>query len=98
MQIGSLLTSPVFTGGSITDQYRSLIFTVGSDLSNSRSDVNEHESMVSQLENRRQVSSGVSVDEETASILQFQRSYQASARMIQMVDELLQTTLGMIGA
>src|SRR6266446_5906692 len=93
MQIGSLLTSPVFTGGSITDQYRSLIFTVGSDLSNSRSDVNEHESMVSQLENRRQVSSGVSVDEETASILQFQRSYQASARMIQMVDELLQTTL-----
>src|SRR6266850_775302 len=98
MQIGNLLTNPVFTGGSITDQYRSLIFTAGSDLSNSRSNLGEHESMVTQLENRRQVTSGVSVDEEAASILQFQRSYQASARLIQMVDSLLQTTLGMIGA
>jgi flagellar hook-associated protein 1 len=98
MQIGNLLTNPVFTGGSITDQYRSLIFAVGSDLSNTRSNVSAHESIISQLENRRQSVSGVSVDEEAASVLQFQRAYQASAKMIQMVDELLQTTLGMVGA
>jgi flagellar hook-associated protein 1 FlgK len=98
MQIGNLLTSEVFTGGSITDQYGSLVFAVGSDLSNSRFNLGEHESMVSQLENRRQAASGVSVDEETASILQFQRAYQASAKMIQMVDQLLETTLGMVGA
>ena len=40
--------------------------------------------------------SGVSVDEETVQILQFQRSFQASAKVISTVDQLLQTALAMV--
>jgi len=53
--------------------------------------------LLAQLQNRRQAISGVSIDEESIQIMQFQRSYEASARMLKAVDELLQVTLG-IGA
>jgi flagellar hook-associated protein 1 FlgK len=95
LAIGNLLHSAVFTGGSVTDQYRSLVFNVGSDALNAETGLREHEALASQLENRRQALSGVSIDEETVQILQFQRSYEASARLVSAVDELLQVALGM---
>jgi flagellar hook-associated protein 1 FlgK len=97
MQLGNLLHDPVFTGGSLSDQYGTLIYTVGSDVASAKSSMNEHDQLLAQLQNRRQAISGVSIDEESIQILQFQRSYQASARMLKAVDELLQVTLG-IGA
>ena len=95
MRLGNLLHDPVFTGGSITDQYRTIVFRAGSDLSNVETSLKEHDAMVLQLENRRQSVSGVSIDEETAQILQFQRSFEASARLIRTIDELLQVAIGM---
>jgi flagellar hook-associated protein 1 FlgK len=56
---------------------------------------NEHQSLIVQLQNRKQATSGVSIDEEAVQILQFQRAYEASARLIKTVDELLQVTLAM---
>ena len=38
--------------------------------------------------NQRAQISGVSLDEETIKILEFQRAYQAAARVISTVDEL----------
>jgi flagellar hook-associated protein 1 len=94
-QLGNLLHAAVFTGGTVTDQYSSLIFNVGTDVSNAQSSLKEHQALLTQLQNVKQSVSGVSIDEETVSILQFQRSYQASARLIQTVDQLLQTALAM---
>jgi flagellar hook-associated protein 1 FlgK len=48
------------------------------------------------LEAQRQELSGVNVDEEAIDLIQYQRSFQASARFINVVDELLQTLLGLI--
>jgi flagellar hook-associated protein 1 len=94
-QIGNLLFRSVFSGGSITDQYRNLVFQVGTDVSNSEVSLREHEALAQQLELRRQSVSGVSIDEETVQILQFQRAYQASARLLRTVDELTQTILNL---
>ena len=93
LSIGNLLHSSVFSGGSVTDQYRSLVYSIGSDTANADLATKQHEALATQLENRRQSLSGVSVDEETMKILQFQRAFQASARVVQVVDELLQVTL-----
>jgi flagellar hook-associated protein 1 FlgK len=41
---------------------------------------------------REQVS-GVSIDEETANLLQFQHAFDASAKVIQVADECLKTIL-----
>jgi flagellar hook-associated protein 1 FlgK len=93
--LGNLLHTSVFSGASVTDQYNSLVYDVSSDAANANSSVAEHQTMVTQLQNRRQATSGVSIDEETVQVLQFQRAYQASARLIQTVDELLKVTLEM---
>src|SRR5262245_40571516 len=94
-QLGNLLFKPVFSGGSVTDQYRSLVFEVGTDASDAEVALREHEALAEQIEPRRQATSGVSIDEETVQVLQFQRAYQASARLLKTVDELTQTLLGM---
>lgn len=39
---------------------------------------------------------GVSIDEEAADILQFQRSFEAASRVIRVTDELLQTIINMV--
>ena len=93
LQLGNLLHDPVFSGGSITDQYANVVYAIGTDSSSAQSNANEHDELLTQLQNRRQSFSGVSIDEESMQILQFQRAYEASARVIQVVDELLKTTL-----
>lgn len=48
------------------------------------------------LRSQQAAVSGVNADEETINLLQYQRAYQASARYLTVVDELLQTLLGVI--
>ncbi len=48
------------------------------------------------LEAQRASISGVDADEETLNLIQFQRQYQAAARFINVVDEMLQTLIGII--
>ena len=44
-----------------------------------------------QLNSRRESISGVSIDEEMIKMIKFQQAYNASARIITMVDEMLDT-------
>ncbi len=48
------------------------------------------------LEAQRASTSGVDADEETLNLIQFQRQYQAAARFINVVDEMLQTLIAII--
>lgn len=49
------------------------------------------------VENRRQSISGVSIDEEMTNLIQFQHAYNASARNITIVDEMLNTIINGMG-
>jgi flagellar hook-associated protein 1 FlgK len=51
------------------------------------------ENLRGELVNRRESVSGVSLDEEAANLIAYQRAFEAGARMIQITDELLQTVL-----
>ena len=68
---------------------------VGTDVANAQSGLKDHQALLTPVQNVKQSMSGVSIDEETVNIFQFQRSFQASARLIQTVDQLLQTALAM---
>ncbi len=50
----------------------------------------------SSLESQRAAVSGVSIDEESINLLNFQRQYQAAARLITVADELTQTLLSIV--
>jgi len=94
--IANLLYAPVFTGGSVTEQYGALVFAIGSDTSAAQADQTAQAQILTQLENKRQAVSGVSIDEEAMQIQQFQRAYEASTQLIKAVDDLLQITLDMV--
>ncbi|SFD41883.1 flagellar hook-associated protein 1 FlgK [Bacillus sp. OV194] len=58
------------------------------------------ETLASSVDQRRQSVSGVSLDEEMTNMIQFQHAYNASARMITLVDQMLDkiiNSMGMVG-
>jgi flagellar hook-associated protein 1 FlgK len=51
---------------------------------------------VIQARSLREQISGVSLDEEAAKLVEYQRSYQANAKMIQVLSDLTQTLLNSV--
>ena len=49
------------------------------------------------MEQRRQSTSAVSLDEEMTNMIQFQHAYNASARMVTMIDEMLDKIVNGLG-
>jgi flagellar hook-associated protein 1 FlgK len=94
IQIGNLIFENATPVGSFINQYQHLVFRVATDLSDAETSLREHQALATQLEARRQGVSGVSIDEESVQLLQFQRAYEASAKLISAVDEMLRVVLG----
>jgi flagellar hook-associated protein 1 FlgK len=69
---------------------------IGIDVQNANSKSNFQEALRQQLEAQQQSVSGVSIDEEMVSILQYQQVYQAAAKMIQQTAEMLNTVIEMV--
>jgi flagellar hook-associated protein 1 FlgK len=69
--------------------YSSLISTVGIQSASSQATFAQQEGILLQLDTRRENLSGVSIDEEMINMIKFQQAYNAAARLIAMVDELL---------
>jgi flagellar hook-associated protein 1 FlgK len=60
--------------------------------------VAEHQqSIVDQLKNIRESVSGVSLDEEAMKMIEHQKHFEASARLIKVADDMLTTVIGLVG-
>ena len=81
--------------GSLTfsQNYNQSVVTYGQSSANVASQALDQKAVTTMLEQQRDSIGGVSIDEEVTNMLIFQRAFQASARMINTVDELLQTVL-----
>jgi flagellar hook-associated protein 1 len=95
--IADLNTAQLLNGSSLADNYNSLVSEVG----NNKLSADQHAAatnlVLQQLQQRKTSYSGVSIDEEMTNMIKFQRSYDASAKMITVADEMLQTVLSMVG-
>jgi flagellar hook-associated protein 1 FlgK len=80
---------------TIDDYYASSIGQVGvlTDRANKSKDTQN--SLVAQLGNLRDSVSGVSLDEETVKMIEFQKAFEASARVIKTADEMFDTVLNL---
>lgn len=78
---------------SFDDFYNSIMSDVGVTAQRNRSGINQQRDIMTQLNKMRDQISGVSIDEETANLMQFQHTYDASAKVIQVADEMLKTVL-----
>lgn len=84
--------------GSYTfdDFYSAILGDIGLKASDMNSSVSQQESILNQLINRREEISGVSLDEEMINLIKFQQAYDAAAKIISVVDEMLNTIADMI--
>jgi flagellar hook-associated protein 1 FlgK len=80
---------------SFQDFYSSLVGVVGAESQAADWNLTAQESIVAQLSMQRESVSGVSLDEELANMIKFQRAYQAAAKLISTADEMMQTILDM---
>lgn len=78
---------------TIDDFYRNLVARLGVSAHEANRMVENQTTLVDQLKQRRDSLSGVSLDEEMANLIQFQRAYEAAARVIATMDSLLDTII-----
>jgi len=69
---------------------------VGTLLDNANNNLQTQQAAVSQAQNVRQQLSGVSLDEEATILLQFQQAYEASSKLINILDQLSEDTINML--
>ncbi len=75
------------------DFYNSMVSDIGIAASKTKSSMNQQKDIQLQLGKMRDQISGVSIDEETTNLLQYQHAFDASAKVIQVADEMLKTVL-----
>lgn len=84
------------TQGISLDQFlRNVPLEVGSSRAASIQQRDIENAVLENATNRRSAISGVSLDEEMAKLLETQKAYEAAAKIIQTVDEMMQTVLDM---
>ncbi len=76
---------------TIDEYYNAVVSTIGIKSFSAQAILRQQEGVMLQLNSRRESISGVSIDEEMIKMIKFQQAYNASARMISMVDEMLDT-------
>lgn len=76
--------------------YSSIVSTVGIQSFASKTTYTQQEGILLQLNTRRESISGVSIDEEMINMIKFQQAFNAAARLIGVVDELLDTVISQV--
>ena len=97
----SQLASPVddadkIDGVSYSQFYGGMASRVGSQLNDATNQTQVQQSLVAQAQSIRQQVSGVSLDEEATTLIEFQRAYQATSKFITVLDQLTQTTIDLL--
>jgi len=88
---------PFATGSAtLNSYYDSLVSKVGLDVQSSKNTVAQDNAFTQQLTTLQQSNSGVSLDEELTNMVKYQRSYQASAKLITTATDMMDTVLGLI--
>jgi flagellar hook-associated protein 1 FlgK len=82
---------------NIDDFCSKLVEWIGTEGQISENYTANQETLVQQLESNRQSISGVSIDEELTKLIQYQQAYNASARLLNIVDGMLETIIKEMG-
>lgn len=82
---------------SLNDWYRAMIAKLGVDGQQANDMVTNQKSLVDRLTKNRESFSGVSLDEEAANVVRFERAFQAAARVMNAMDEMLDKLVNSVG-
>jgi flagellar hook-associated protein 1 FlgK len=88
-------TQTLPAGETPVNAYANLVSQTGNLTSQANAEVTASTASLNQLNDQLGAVSGVSLDEETTNLMNYQRAYEASARVITTVDALTQSVLDM---
>ncbi len=91
------LSIAALRGGVADDRYEALVARVGAEINQTNLVQTNAQVLTDAVEDRRQSASGVSLDEEMTNLIRFQRGYQASARTMSTLDEMLDVLINRTG-
>jgi len=97
ISIAGLQHTLTMAGGTTTfdDFYRALVTDVGSAVNAATIYHNHQTSITESLDNLRESISGVSLEEEMVNLIKFQHAFDAAAKLVTTVDDMLDTVMNM---
>lgn len=84
--------------GTLGGFFAAAVSNLGQAVAGATARVADQDNIQQLVTNQRDAVSGVSLDEETADLLKYQRAFQASARVFSTIDSLLDTVVNHLGA
>ncbi len=84
-------------GATLTDAYASALAGVGVRVQGANTAAGMSATLANQAEDARASKAGVNLDEEAARLIQYQQSYQAAAKLLQVAQSLFDTLLQVAG-
>ncbi|HTW23278.1 MAG TPA: flagellar hook-associated protein FlgK [Candidatus Baltobacteraceae bacterium] len=93
--LAALANQNIVAGQTPTSYYSGTVFQIGNAVANATSEQTAAQQVTQQLQNQIGALSGVSLNEEAANLAQFQNAYDASARVVTVIDELTQEAINL---
>ena len=93
LAMAALRDAALVGGRNVTDAYASLIADVGVKVQSARTSADISEGVAASARALQTGEAGVNLDEEAARLLQFQQSYQAAAKILQVAQSVFDTLL-----
>jgi flagellar hook-associated protein 1 FlgK len=86
---------PLSSGKSPVQSYASLVFAVGNYTSNAQAESDATATSLQQLNNQQGAVSGVSINEEATNMLRYQQGFEAAARVISTINQMITVALNL---
>ena len=88
----------VASGGTMTfaESWSQIVYRVGNDSASAQADRASREAIVDSVSRLRDSVSGVSLDEEAAAMIKYQRAYEANAKFFSVIGDTLDTLLRIV--
>jgi flagellar hook-associated protein 1 FlgK len=96
--MAALRDARVLDGGTATlvDGWSQMVYRVGRDVRNAQDARDNRHAIVEQVDALRDQVAGVSLDEEAAQLLKFQRAYEATAKYFTVIDDTIDTLMSLV--
>lgn len=93
----TLSEAPLVGGSRIDDYFRGIIGELGVATQESERLAENQNLLLTQVQNQRTSLTGVSTDEELINLVKYQQGYNAAARLITTIDEMVDTIINRMG-
>lgn len=94
--LADIKNEEILGGQTLTEKYSEFISGIANDINLQDQNAESYALVLDQLNLQKTEYSGVSTDEEMINVMQYQRSYDAAAKLISVADELLETLLTIV--